>query len=115
MVMRNVDDCDDSSDDRKIARHLADATRAHRVISDACARVIASQWHDGQASVGYSFASSGHIEESADRVWNDLFGGVYESLKGADRGGADALRAYLNRRQKSRHMNAIPGWSELWL
>ena len=31
------------------------------IISDACARVIASHWHSGQTSLLYSFSSTGAI------------------------------------------------------
>ena len=103
------------SDNTKIALHLRAARRRDQPISDACARVIASQWHKGQASTGYAFASSGRIAPSAQRVWDDLFADFYRDLRGDDRAAADALRVYLTNRARHGQTGPVPGWHRLWL
>lgn len=91
------------------------AVYAESEIDDATARVIASMYHSGQASVSYSFASTGFISDPTD-VYRDCFpaghrpyeesGDMYENLF------RDMLGTYLmNRADRS----AVPGWNRLWL
>jgi hypothetical protein len=98
------------SDFDKIDAHLS-ALADGDVISDACARMIASQWHGGQFSALYALASSGAIE--AVDVSRELQGVQAVTQRPASHTAElNALAAYV------RHHGArgpVPGWSSLWL
>lgn len=47
---------------RMIAEVLRAANCVGGNITTDCARAIASEWHDGQSSALYAFASSGHFD-----------------------------------------------------
>ena len=53
------------SDLDRIYAACVNAQNASREIDDDIARLICSQWHDGQASAMYAFASSGHFDRAA--------------------------------------------------
>lgn len=81
-------------------------------ISDACARVIASWYHDGGTSDTYAFVSSGAI--LADNLWRQFTnnGSLYETADADNKLALDALGTYLlNREDKG----PVPGWSNLWV
>lgn len=83
------------------------------IISDAAARMIASQLHGGQASALYSFTSTGAVSmeviEEVDREIRD------ESHSDEVREWADELQQYLIRRHYTEQTDAVEGWSKLWL
>lgn len=102
------------NDEEKAILACEAAQAEGREIDDATARVIASLYHNGQASLGYSFASTGAIPEDTSDLWRDLFGDVYnESWMGPkQRLMADMLGTYLiNRADKG----PVDGWSKIWL
>ena len=81
-------------------------------ISDACARVLASQYYEGQASLGYSFVSSGSIPEDTSDLWRELFGSVYETSSPDEKIAMDMMGTYLI---QNGPREPVPGWSSLWL
>lgn len=65
----------------------------------AMARAIAADWHGGQASPLYSFASTGKMHYPFKRYYEEVMG----CLRGADEEQAkklDALLSYLQRNRK---------------
>lgn len=81
-------------------------------ISDACARTIASWYHDGGTSDTYAFVSTGAIV--ADDLWRQFTynGELYKSADADHKLALDALGTYLlNREDKG----PVPGWSNLWI
>lgn len=94
---------------------LAECKRAQseeREITDACARVIASMYHSGQASLGYSFASTGTIGEDSTPLWRELFDD-YKGMSVDEKLLADMLGTYLVNADHPR--GPVEGWSGLWL
>lgn len=88
-----------------------------REISDACARVIASMYHEGQASRSYSFASTGYIGDSAygtSPLWREMFPN-YTSMPKEEAFLADMMGTYLLARLRRDEMGKVEGWSDLWL
>lgn len=82
-------------------------------ISDACARVIASWRHGGQASPGCAFVSTGAITtDDPSDLWHDLCGNAYGETRGWERAALDCLGTYLINRESR---DAVPGWSGLWV
>lgn len=81
------------------------------IISDACARVISSLYHNGQASLGYAFASTGAIPPNQLAIWDELFPNLWQ-LSSQERIHAMHLYTYL-RAQKPR--GPVNGWAALWL
>lgn len=83
-------------------------------ISDACARVIASWWYSGQASLGYAFVSTGAIPDNPSDLWQELFLKEYQGdeLSPRDRDAANMLGTYL---QKAGPRGPVEGWSNLWV
>jgi hypothetical protein len=96
-------------DAEKVASEV-NAKSGREEISDACARVIASWWHGGQKSLGYSFVSTGAITDASD-LWRELFPD-YSSLSDADKIAADMLGTYFT---NAGTRGPIEGWSGLWL
>lgn len=99
-------------DDTKIAKAVRAAREGKRLISDACARVIASQWYSEKA--GTAFTDRGLIGCNPDTLWARLFQPEYDAgaMTPADGEAADALQAYLRNAGKR---GAVRGWSDLWL
>ncbi|URN01221.1 hypothetical protein LUW76_46860 [Actinomadura madurae] len=81
-------------------------------ISDACARVIASLYHDGQWSLAYSLASTGAITDHPMRVWREMFGTLYSGASDDEKLVMDRMRSYLTRAGRR---GPVRGWSCLWL
>ena len=106
----------DLSDDERavmseVTRVLAEGTEE---ISDACARTIASWFHNGQASAGYAFTSTGAITtDDPSDLWRELGGDTYADQRPWMRAALDCLGTYLTNRRASRE--AVPGWSTLWV
>jgi hypothetical protein len=100
------------SDTQKIAAEVDAASAAGREISDACARVIASQWYSENA--GASFVTTGAVVTDPDTLWRILFVPEYEngSMTAADKRAADMLGTYLVRHGQR---GPVDGWSRLWL
>jgi hypothetical protein len=102
------------SDIDKIREHLA-GLAADGVISDACARVIASQWHRGQSSALYALSSSGALVPGAVSEVGDALDGD-NPAKGTDnRRALAALRHYIAARWRDGKTYAVAGWSDLQL
>jgi hypothetical protein len=108
-------------DPDKIQAEVAAAAHEGREISDACARMIASLWHGGQGTSGYSFASTGAIPDDPHLVWRDLFGpwnprrGEFEAYADSgrqDQRAMDALGTYLH---NAGPRGPVAGWSDKWL
>ncbi len=111
----------DSTDDMgRVVAHARQRQARDLEISDAAARVIASMYHGGQASLGYAFASTGRIDLTVDypgsAIYADLFSGDsdYSRLTTDARLLADMLGTYLQARVRARRAE-VPGWSGLWL
>lgn len=81
------------------------------IISDACARVISSLYHNGQASLGYAFASTGTIPENPLALWDEMFSNLRE-LPGQERIHAMYLYVYL---RETGPRGPVNGWAALWL
>jgi hypothetical protein len=97
----------------KIHSEVAAAEHEGRGISDACARMIASQWHSGQGTPGYSFASTGAIPNDPTLVFWDLFGpSTVANSSRADRRAMNALGTYL---RNAGPRGPVAGWSDKWL
>lgn len=83
-------------------------------ISDGCARTIASMYHNGQTSIGYSFVSTGAISD-ASALWNDFTNDghhyTYEASS-AERKALDMLGTYLTSHGSR---GPVAGWSNLWI
>jgi hypothetical protein len=97
------------SDDEQISREVRRADFTDEPINDACARMIAAQWHGGQATAMCSFATTGAITpalyDEVDREvhahWNTFDGPILK-----------ALGYYIQHRGER---GPVPGWSNLWL
>jgi hypothetical protein len=105
-----------SGDESAVWDEVRAAQNEGREVSDACARVIASWWHGGQASAGYSFVSTGAITtDDPSELWRELGGrerdGQPEWMKDA----LDCLGTYLVRRVNDGRTGAVAGWSGLWV
>lgn len=98
------------SDERPIDHEIASATSEERSIGDAGARVIASQWHGGQASALYSLTSTGAIDLP------QVVAEINECWANADtdynREHLEALGAYVMARESH---DPVEGWSKQWL
>lgn len=95
------------SDEQAVMAEL-DALTGDAVISDACARVIASQWHSGQWSPLYALQSSGAITDGAAAEVSDA--GASTSVP-AEQAALRELGRYID------HHGArgpVDGWSSLW-
>lgn len=81
-------------------------------ISDACARTIASWYHDGGTSDTHAFVSTGAIQ--ADNLWRQFTDDctLYESADANHKATLDALGTYLLNREDT---GPVPGWSDLWI
>lgn len=99
------------SDETKITINCRAAQAAGHEIDDATARVIASLYHSGQASLGYSFGSTGAIPEDTSRLWRELFP-FYRGLSQDERLWADMLGTYLLHHGER---GPVDGWSLLWV
>lgn len=82
-------------------------------IDDATARTIASMYHSGQASVSYSFVSTGRIPATADDLWRDLWPDhALPHLTAEERLLLSMFGTYcLNRSDRG----PVEGWSRLWV
>lgn len=109
-----VDGEDDapSGDTAKIRDACLAARDDGDIIPDACARVIASQWHCGNMSV--SFSSTGAVTADPEAVWREMFLPEYDgaAMTPEDRLAADSLRTYL---EHAGERGPVAGWSGLWL
>lgn len=95
------------NDSTRIAAHL-DTLNCGQIISDGCARAIASQWHRGNGPL-LALATTGAIE-----------GGIEHSITAAmstGRGLADfdALNALAYYVEAHGPRGQQSGWSSLWL
>lgn len=99
------------TDEELIYQELARAAEAGDGISDAGARVIASQFHDGQTSALYSLASTGALDR--DELERELATNRREYHDNPRvLAWLDALDAYVTHRDES---ETVAGWSDLWL
>lgn len=67
---------------REIIAHCETRSIAGEEVATDCARAIAGQWHDGQGSAFYAFASSGHYDRAALLV--ELSDTIASDYRGAD-------------------------------
>lgn len=80
------------TDADRIAEGIA---QADPEIDDHTARLIASQWHDGQASAFYAFSSSGYCDrEDCLRELSRNVERSYSTASPADREALDYLGTY---------------------
>jgi hypothetical protein len=93
------------SDIHAILVECVNARSQGREISDACARMIGAQFHDGQFSDTYKFVSTGAVTRPAD-LWHAFFGTRGESLM------SDMLGTYL---LAAGPRGPVTGWSDLWI
>jgi hypothetical protein len=104
-----------SRDSRKVGEHIL-ALPNGEVISDACARVIASWWHGGQASALYSLSSCGAVSDRT--AWevqneiNQLRTGKTEPENETDEVALTHLLAYVERHAGRK---PVESWSRLWI
>lgn len=103
------------NDSEKIAAYCQAAQAAGEEISDACARVIASQWACGNMSA--TLSTTGMIDGDPSAVWREMFLPEYENgrMTRGDRLAADMLGTYLQARYRDGDTGPVAGWSGLWL
>lgn len=100
-------------DEEHINEAILEAAVEQRGISDAAARVIASQLHMGQGSALYALASSGGIQDDA---LYEIDGAIQDStLDPLARAWAKELMQYVKSRLERDDVAAVEGWSKLWL
>jgi hypothetical protein len=89
---------------------MAEAEAAWTNVPDAAARMIASQFHGGQASALYSLASCGAIDMERLR---DEYTTIYSdpNTPEADKRKLDHLGTYL---LEHGGRGPVDGWSQLW-
>jgi hypothetical protein len=97
------------SDTASIRREVRRAELTDEHINDACARMIASHWHGGQATSMYSFASTGAIDANLIEEVRRELAATDEAV---DRITLMALGYYV---QVVGERGAQDGWSNLWL
>ncbi|MFN3008199.1 hypothetical protein [Mycolicibacterium wolinskyi] len=101
------------TDDELIAQSLDFFEDVEAVIDDATSRMIASQFHSGQASDLYSFASTGSISDDLlseiNRTYEEFKDQPPEQRKLAH------LALYIADRRSRGDVAADPDWSGLWL
>jgi hypothetical protein len=97
--------------DLENAVHAARVAQGHdQEIDDATARVIASLYHEGQASVSYSFVSTGAIVDPTS-VYREMFPN-YDALAPDEKLLASMFGTYLHNRPDR---GPVAGWSRIWL
>lgn len=100
------------TDDDLINIEVEMALQERRNIGDSGARVIASQWHGGQSSSLYSFASTGYIGEGLlDEIRREI-------QTAAEQGLSDSVVHLIVLEQYVEGREDIEGpanWSQLWL
>lgn len=101
------------TDEDLINEAIERAQREGALITDAAARVIASQLHGGQETDLYAFASSGAIQEDLlvelQGIRRD------ETLDDTARSWTKPLRRYIKARTREGATDRVPGWVGLWL
>lgn len=78
-------------------RDALDALETGQTVDQSTARLIASQWHGGQASALYAFSSSGYVDRSsivAELARCAVFADIGDDVE-TDRRALDALRAFV--------------------
>lgn len=105
------------SDDDLIEGEITLCEDMESLISSACARMIASQYHSGQASDLYSFASTGFISDTLLDTINREFEAIEEVPPGRspERHKLSHLAMYVAERKSRGDVAAVEGWSNLWL
>lgn len=99
------------TDDHLVALAIIEAIAEKREITDAAARVMASQLHGGQWSALYEMASSGSIDE--DRLPEELAALYNEETSTLQvRDMVNMLSSYCSKRDDK---GSQPGWSLQWL
>mgnify|MGYP000389146669 CR=1 FL=1 len=101
------------TDDELIAAEINTSIEMEEAISPAAARMIASQFHGGQASDLYSFASTGYISETLRDDINRTYAEFQDQPQEQEKIGA--LSVYVALRWAAGDRDAKEGWSELWL
>lgn len=94
----------------KAVASAREAQAANCEIDDATARVIASMYHEGQASVTYSFTSTGAVTDPTDVYWEAF--PDYNALSAEEKLLADMFGTYL---MVCGARPPVAGWSRLWL
>lgn len=111
------------TDFRRVIAHCRMQAAAGEEISDECARVIAAMYHHGQRSLAYAFASTGRIPTrvtscgtatNTDALWCSMFS-EYARYTDDARLIADMFGTYLTQRVRDDRIDAVEGWSSLWL
>jgi hypothetical protein len=102
----------DVSDEGLVWKEIRSAMVEGRLISDACARVIASWFHDGQGSAGYAFVSTGIIDDPSLLIGELFDVATLKQLEDGDFAVALALGRYVH---EVGPRPAKPFWSTLWL
>ena len=101
------------TDNDKIVTGIDEAQRDGREISDKTARIIAAQWHGGQASDLYAFVSTGAI---APDMWQRELLAVYNRHADIDgREQLDWLGTYLTHhgpREPVAHWSLLTSYGE---
>jgi hypothetical protein len=83
------------TDSQRIARGISDAKAEEREIDEATARLIASQWHNGQSSLLYAFASTGRLAGTSQDTWMELETEYRNAYRESDREAMNFLGTYL--------------------
>jgi hypothetical protein len=87
------------------------------MISDGKARRIASEWHGGQATLAYSFASCGYVEDPEELIAElgdgrmSYADGETDEVVALTVGEMTELHEYI---REVGQREAQPGWSGVW-
>lgn len=100
-----------ASDDELVAQGIAEARERglEGIVDDRTARIIASQFHSGQSSDLYAFASSGCIDK--EELAAELFACIME-VDPNDEAANAALEALCLYILETEDRDAVPGWAE---
>ena len=89
------------------------------MITDTEARRIASEWHGGQGSALYAFASTGAIREGSDEGWdyNECAMEIYEEIAATtsyeELNPMTDMNNLLEYIQANGPRGPVPGWADL--
>jgi len=97
-----------SAEDTIIQASVEQARVSGKIIDDRAARIIASQWHDGQDGLLYRLSSTGSIANVG--LMLDAIDHVRKGCTAADHRVLDALAAYVMARGTRAPQ---PGWTQL--
>lgn len=98
-------------DDALVDYYLEQANTEETGIDSACARVIASQLHDGQASALHDFVTTGIVDY--ERISRELEATLQDPE--IDEHAQDRIAVLVTYLQSREDTGPVEGWSRIWL